>query len=53
MVFGVLDKWSKEVDPTLETSVSQTGSSTAVFINEVFEDFVFKALHLIGHTEIW
>ena len=45
----VLDRWSKEDDLALETSVLQTGSTTTVFTTEVLEEFVNKALHLIGH----
>ena len=53
MFSGVLGKWSKEGDLTLETSALQTGSATTVFTTEVLEDFVAKALHLIGHMLNW
>ena len=49
MTSGVLDKWSEEGDPALETSDLQTGSSSTVFITLVLGGLDIRALHLIGH----
>ena len=49
MTSGVLDKWSEEGEPALETSDSLVGSSNTVAMILVLGGFDAGVLHLVGH----
>ena len=49
MTSGVLDKWSEEGEPALETFDSLVGSSNTVAMILVLGGFDTGALHMVGH----